>query len=206
MRAAGSYALLMRLGEDRVQRVGRLGRFCLRAGWYLYVGSACGPGGLAGRLAHHLRPVRRPHWHIDYLRHLAELRAILVIPGRERQECAWAAAAAATPGACIPVRRFGASDCRCAGHLIYWPQEPPLGLLASLLPGISILPLSPGGALSVAVPPPAPQPHPHPADGQQRQKLRPGDKAFDQRYGLQPAQSQPPQDEPDEGCAQEIEP
>ncbi len=201
MKAAGSYALLMRLGEDRVQQVGRLGRFCLGAGWDLYVGSACGPGGLAGRLAHHLRPVRRPHWHIDYMRDLAELRAILIILGRERRECAWAAAAAATPGAHIPVRRFGASDCRCAGHLIYWSQE-----LASLLPGTSILPLSPGGALSAAVPPAAPQSHPHPADGQQRQKLCPGDKAFEERDGLQSTQSQPPEDHPDERRAQEIEP
>lgn len=206
MSAAGSYALLMRLEEDRVQQVGRLGRFCLRAGWYLYVGSACGPGGLAARLAHHLRPVRRPHWHIDYVRDLAELRAILVILGRERRECAWAAAAAAAPGAHIPVRRFGASDCRCAGHLIYWPHEPSLALLTSLLPDISVLPLPLDGALSVAMPPPAPEPHPYPADGQQRQKLCPGDEAFEERDGLQSTQSQPPEDDPDERRAEEIEP
>jgi len=202
----GTYALLMRLGEDTTRIVGRLGRFRFRAGWYLYVGSACGPGGLAGRLAHHLRPASWPHWHIDYLRDTAELRAILVIAGREQRECAWAAAAAATPGACIPVRRFGASDCRCAGHLIYWPQEPPLALLTALLPGVTILPLSPGAALSVAAPTLAPEPHSDPADRQQRHELRPGDEAFDQRHGLQPAQSQRPEDKPGEGRAQEIEP
>src|ERR1035438_8832695 len=49
-------------------RIGRLGALQLQSGFYFYVGSALGPGGVRARLAHHLKPSRRPHWHIDYLR------------------------------------------------------------------------------------------------------------------------------------------
>lgn len=72
----GTYALLLRsLASGRVA-VGRHGALAVRRGWYVYVGSARGPGGLRGRLLHHLRPAGRPHWHIDYLRQQAAVREI----------------------------------------------------------------------------------------------------------------------------------
>jgi Uri superfamily endonuclease len=39
-------------------------------------------------------------------------------------EHTWAAALRSLPGASIPVPRFGASDCRCETHLLYFPQVP----------------------------------------------------------------------------------
>ena len=39
----------------------------LEPGYYVYIGSGWGPGGLASRICRHLgcRPRRRLHWHID---------------------------------------------------------------------------------------------------------------------------------------------
>jgi len=37
-------------------------------------------------------------------------------------ECLIAEAVVQTPGASVPVPRFGASDCRCAGHLVRLPD------------------------------------------------------------------------------------
>ena len=64
----GTYALLISSATDQLIRIGRLGTLRLKPGYYMYVGSALGSGGVRGRLAHHMRPAERPHWHIDYLR------------------------------------------------------------------------------------------------------------------------------------------
>jgi Uri superfamily endonuclease len=47
--------------------VGRLGEFDLVPGFYAYVGSAFGLGGLRARIGHHPESTAEPHWHIDYL-------------------------------------------------------------------------------------------------------------------------------------------
>jgi Uri superfamily endonuclease len=107
-------------------QVGRLGRFVFRPGWYLYVGSALGPGGLRARLTRHARAEKRLHWHIDYLLVQAELCQIWTAASADRQECDWARTLAALPGAWIPAPRFGASDCRCAAHLLAVADEPAL--------------------------------------------------------------------------------
>jgi Uri superfamily endonuclease len=62
----GTYALLLFSTTDAVIRVGRLGDLQLQPGFYVYVGSALGLGGVRARLAHHMRPAQRPHWHIGY--------------------------------------------------------------------------------------------------------------------------------------------
>ena len=51
----GAYVLAVRLDSRRELPVGRLGRFNFPAGWYLYVGSAMGTGGLPARLRRHRR-------------------------------------------------------------------------------------------------------------------------------------------------------
>jgi len=48
--AKGTYVLVMEVGQMRRLAIGRLGNFELVPGFYLYVGSACGAGGLAARL------------------------------------------------------------------------------------------------------------------------------------------------------------
>jgi Uri superfamily endonuclease len=130
-RLPGTYVLVLELAQECTLVVGALGAHRFPAGTYLYVGSACGPGGLRGRLAHHLRPVQRPHWHVDYLRQFAVVREIWYSTEPEPRECRWAAVLAAA-GFRTPMPGFGASDCRCAAHLFQ-------GAAASMLsvPGCS---------------------------------------------------------------------
>lgn len=123
----GAYALFLTLAEETELPVGRRGVFVFPAGRYVYLGSARGPGGLQARLRHHLSAVRRPHWHIDWLRAQAvvtggcylvqEVQAAESLP----LECVWSQAILDLPGATVPVKRFGDSDCRsgCPAHLIY---------------------------------------------------------------------------------------
>ena len=132
-REPGTYGLLLHLPDAQQVVVGRLGSWRLAAGYYLYVGSALGPGGLAARLKRHLRADKRPFWHIDYLRQVGVVTAVCWLQSPERYEHEWAAAAQQLPGAAIPVPRFGASDCRCAAHLFHFEQLPDLRLLSGHL-------------------------------------------------------------------------
>jgi hypothetical protein len=60
----GPYALLLSSATDQLICVGRLGDLRLQPGFYVYVGSPLGTGGVRARLAHHIRAAERPHWHI----------------------------------------------------------------------------------------------------------------------------------------------
>lgn len=125
----GTYGLLLHLPESQQITVGRLGDFAFTAGYYLYLGSALGSGGLAARLKRHLRAEKDPFWHIDYLRQVGVVTAVCWLQSPERYEHEWAAAAQQLPGATIPAPRFGASDCRCPAHLFQFDQPPDLSLL-----------------------------------------------------------------------------
>ncbi len=120
----GTYALLMQLKQPVDIEVGRLGTFAFPPGYYLYLGSARGPGGLAARLKRHRRRHKKLRWHVDYLLPHAELLEVWSAVSGERLECRWAEAARALPGAEVVVPRFGASDCRCPAHLYRFAQRP----------------------------------------------------------------------------------
>jgi Uri superfamily endonuclease len=120
----GSYVLILHLAHPKTITVGRLGTFEFAAGWYAYAGSALGPGGLAARLAHHQRRGKAFHWHVDYLLAHAELAEIWWAVDNKRKECVWASALRSIPGARVPAPNFGASDCRCLTHLVYFNRCP----------------------------------------------------------------------------------
>jgi Uri superfamily endonuclease len=145
----GAYILLLRLDKGREIHVGRLRaspaqdvqpqygrRVAPREpswyppGWYAYTGSAHGPGGLAARVARHLARAgggKRVHWHVDYLREHVTVVEAWALPGAPPQmECRWAATLRALAGAEAGPSRFGASDCRCAGHLVRFAAYPRL--------------------------------------------------------------------------------
>jgi Uri superfamily endonuclease len=124
----GTYALLLACGVVRRVVVGRLGPFRLRPGWYVYAGSAFGPGGLRARIDHHRRLAARPHWHIDYLRRHTRFAGVWYTAG-VRCEHEWARLFREAPGAEIPVRRFGSSDCDCPAHLFRFEDPPAVTLL-----------------------------------------------------------------------------
>lgn len=131
----GTYVLILRLPCPATITVGRLGCFQFPAGWYAYAGSARGPGGLAARIARHLRVSKPLRWHVDYLRTRAQPVEVWYTQGHRRQECGWAAALSALPGASIPVPRFGASDCHCPAHLTYFATLPDLAAFARAVGG-----------------------------------------------------------------------
>lgn len=135
---AGSYVLHLRAQTATTAELGRFGAQPLERGWYLYVGSAHGPGGLRARLKHHLGPNPRPHWHIDYLKAALPLRELWLCCG-PRRESQWAAALLAHPWSRVPIPGFGASDARGEEHLFHFRRRPSLAWLqrASVAPPAS---------------------------------------------------------------------
>ena len=120
----GTYALLLKLDKQERITVGKLGPFDFPAGYYLYVGSALGPGGLQARLARHRRDSKQFHWHIDYLLQRAQLVEVWSVASEEKLECEWGEVARRLSGAQVPVQGFGSSDCRCPTHLVYFNARP----------------------------------------------------------------------------------
>jgi Uri superfamily endonuclease len=119
--APGTYALLLELPRATRLSIGRLGTFSLARGFYLYLGSAHGPGGLRARVLRHWRSTKREHWHIDYLRRIAVPVRVWYSTDPRADECRWARVLLGAPNTSVPVPRFGASDCTCAAHLVAVP-------------------------------------------------------------------------------------
>src|SRR5688572_21879951 len=95
----GTYALLLvSTGSQQVQ-IGRRGRMDVVPGYYVYVGSAFGAGGLQARVGHHRQVSTRPHWHIDYVRGLIRLTEIWYTYDTVHREHQWARTSSALPGA-----------------------------------------------------------------------------------------------------------
>lgn len=131
-RAKGIYILVLSLTERQTIVVGKLGNLTFPPGYYLYVGSAFGAGGLAGRLRHHLKP-RKLHWHIDYLHAVAQLEAIWFSQDGQRSECQWATMLFNLPQLSCFHRGFGSSDCNCVAHLYYCATEEGLAVVHQTL-------------------------------------------------------------------------
>lgn len=120
----GTYVLVFQSDAGARIRVGRLGDMMLRPGFYLYVGSAFGPGGLRSRVGRHATRHKPLRWHIDYLRRHALLRAVVFSVDPERHEDAWSGQIQAWPETSIPMTGFGASDSPAETHLFYLEARP----------------------------------------------------------------------------------
>ncbi len=109
-----SYQLLLYLQNTVKVEVGRLGKFTLPAGSYLYTGSA--RNNMEARLTRHLRKEKKLYWHIDYLTGRTDV-TILDVKKYTEEECL---VNLKTNGE-ILIPGFGASDCRmkCGSHLKY---------------------------------------------------------------------------------------
>ncbi|PVV07726.1 MAG: hypothetical protein B6D77_13175 [gamma proteobacterium symbiont of Ctena orbiculata] len=121
----GTYILLLRADANSAVEIGRWGVLDIRPGYYLYVGSAFGPGGVRGRVSRHCRERKSKHWHIDYLREMTLIESVWYIHGQTRLEHRWAKALAKWSKA-ESVRGFGSSDCSCDTHLFYFKRAPTL--------------------------------------------------------------------------------
>jgi len=124
----GIYTLLLFLSKQITVDIGKLGKQKFPMGYYTYTGSALGKGAssLKHRLARHMKKEKRKFWHIDYL--LADenvsIEAIIVTETNEKMECQTNQHIKTIVGAKVPVKGFGASDCRknCESHLLYFPE------------------------------------------------------------------------------------
>jgi len=122
----GTYALMLQSHVSASLRVGALGRVTTCPGYYLYVGSAFGPGGLRARISRHIKRSKKLHWHIDYLRQHLNLEEVWFDSYPVCQEHMWAEALGRSARIRAPFPRFGASDCSCESHLFYSESAPSL--------------------------------------------------------------------------------
>lgn len=122
----GTYILIASVSQMRRLQVGSLGRFELIPGFYAYVGSAFGAGGLRARIGHHLVPTAEPHWHIDYLLQVARPAEVWFATAGRKLEHRWADFLEAAPGFRVPIPRFGSSDYHRSrlSHLFYSRRRP----------------------------------------------------------------------------------
>jgi len=121
---AGTYALVFSSTEAAPIAIGKHGTLRLQRGYYVYVGSALGPGGLHARMAHHLEPTGHPHWHVDYLRTHTKPQEVWFCYGRILWEHRWAYCLGLQRGASVPLAGFGSSDCMCESHLFFFGSRP----------------------------------------------------------------------------------
>lgn len=130
----GTYVLVLRSpGRERI-RVGKWGELATEAGYYLYVGSAFGPGGVLSRVSRHCRGHKAKRWHIDYLREYAAVSAVWYIHSAVRYEHRWAEALRNLEHT-VPISGFGCSDCRCDSHLFFVKQKKYLAPCNEVLAG-----------------------------------------------------------------------
>jgi len=120
----GTYVLVLAVLRAARIRVGRLGEMRVRAGFYGYVGSAFGSGGLAARCGRHVRADKVVRWHIDYLGCCSEVREIWFSHDPLHREHQWAEILSRSQGARSVLPGFGASDCACPTHLFQFAAHP----------------------------------------------------------------------------------
>lgn len=129
----GTYLLCLRLDVSKTIGVGKLGKLDFKSGYYCYIGSARGSGGLQARIERHLKMNKMMYWHIDYLRDCANVEKIIYSLNDNPQECVWSQLLQTSSSFAPAIKRFGASACRCATHLFYSEERNDCSILHALL-------------------------------------------------------------------------
>lgn len=113
----GAYLLLLQLQNGVEVCLPSRPSVRMKAGGYIYCGSARGGGGIAARLKRHFRRDKKLHWHIDRLTGQAAAVEALAVPGGD--ECDLAARLLRSGRFEVAAEGFGSSDCRtCRSHLL----------------------------------------------------------------------------------------
>jgi Uri superfamily endonuclease len=122
----GTYVLISNVTELKRLEIGALGEFDIIPGFYAYVGSAFGSGGLRARIQHHLESTAEPHWHIDYLLTVASPIEVWCATADRKLEHHWADLFENASQFRVPIPRFGASNYHRsrASHLFYSKRRP----------------------------------------------------------------------------------
>jgi Uri superfamily endonuclease len=124
--ANGTYILIARVSQMKRLGIGSLGEFDIIPGFYAYVGSAFGSGGLRARVGHHLESTAELHWHIDYLLQVAIPVEVWFTTAGRKLEHRWAELLEDAPRCRVPILRFGSSDYHRSrsSHLFYSKRRP----------------------------------------------------------------------------------
>ena len=112
----GSYILFIRINQI-IPVIIRNKIVQLKSGYYLYVGSAFGAGGLSSRLHRHIRKIKKKHWHIDQIT-MSQYSSVegIGISIDKRSECEISHVFSRMESI-IPIKGFGNSDCdTCKSH------------------------------------------------------------------------------------------
>ncbi len=113
----GTYLLFIKISESVEIRI-RGKTFFLNEGYYIYIGSAFGAGGLSSRLHRHLRKIKTIHWHIDQITasKFSEIIGLGVLL-KQSVECELSKIIGDLEKT-VPVTGFGNSDCekKCISH------------------------------------------------------------------------------------------
>lgn len=126
----GIYNLIIILSSDKPIKIGKLGRFLFKKGYYIYTGSA--KRGLKARIERHKRRGKTIHWHIDYLLKEAGILDVRVSTEGLLTECGLNKKIFEMRGAELSVPGFGSSDCKCKSHLAYFRELPEVETLNGL--------------------------------------------------------------------------
>jgi Uri superfamily endonuclease len=114
----GVYQLLVYLPQSAYIEIGKKGTFRFPKGYYVYTGSA--KSGLKGRVERHLRKEKKRFWHIDYLLNHALVKQVFLFPDEMIDECSLSRKMLKKSEAKVIVPKFGASDCNCPTHLVFF--------------------------------------------------------------------------------------
>jgi Uri superfamily endonuclease len=121
----GTYVVVSFMQASCAVTIGKLGKINFPQGYYLYVGSAFGSGGVRARTDRHLNPLATPKWHIDYLKSSCRPVELWWTHATTKMECRWSLLIAAQPGIQIPVSNLGNRDCTlCESHLYSAKRKP----------------------------------------------------------------------------------
>ncbi|MDO6460422.1 GIY-YIG nuclease family protein [Granulosicoccaceae sp. 1_MG-2023] len=118
---SGTYLLILCARRAQTVRVGKLGGFSVAPGFYYYVGSAFGGGGLRSRLSRHFKRDKTRRWHIDYLRHKTALAGAYWQCSADKAEDDWVIRLSQCNALSRPFSGFGASDSKQDSHLFFCP-------------------------------------------------------------------------------------
>ncbi|MEA5536808.1 GIY-YIG nuclease family protein [Crocosphaera sp. XPORK-15E] len=122
----GTYCLVFHCSTSSPVTIGKLGTYQIKPGYYCYIGSAFGQGGLKSRITRHLKINKRHHWHLDYLRASLTPLELLYSTDTMKREHQWAELLLKDEHSNIPIKKFGSSDCDCPAHLFYYEVKPRL--------------------------------------------------------------------------------
>ena len=130
--APGTYALILQSHATARIQIGRWREIDIEPGYYIYIGSAFGPGDVRARFSRHFRANKPNHWHIDYLSEYVTPLAAWVNYEPEKFEHQWAHALFEMSGL-SSIQGFGCSDCRCYSHIFHTTAPPAISRFANIV-------------------------------------------------------------------------